>query len=197
MPGASQFEAVLDVDATLRYLAAQVALVNLDSYPGSASNYFLYAQSGVFTPIPWNVGGAFGLSTCGCPARTLLEFPIDAPTCGPLAERPLVAALLAVPDLRARYHTHLTQAADALESLSARVGVLAARIRPLVTEDTGTFFSAADFEWTLEKDLPRVDEPDKAPIFGLAHFLAARVESLRAQLAAAAPPAVDAAGACP
>lgn len=196
-PGATQFDAVLDVDTTLRYLAANAALVNLDSYAGGGGNYFLYAQSGRFTLVPWDVGDAFGLATCGCPAEALVGFPIDAPTCGPMAERPLVSALLAVPALSARYRTHVGHAADALEVLQARVEPLAARVRPVVTADTSAFFSADDFEWALTQDLPRVDEPDKAPIFGLTSFLAARVESMRAQLAAEPDPAAGVAGACP
>ena len=196
-PGATQFDAVLDVDTTLRYLAANAALVNLDSYAGSGGNYFLYAQSGHFTLVPWDVGDAFGLATCGCAAEALVGFPVDAPTCGPVAERPLVAALLAVPALSARYRTHVGRAADALEALELRVEPLAALLRPVVTADTGAFFSAEDFEWALTQDLPRADEPDKAPIFGLTSFITARVASLRTQLAAPAEPAAGAAGACP
>jgi spore coat protein CotH len=196
-PGATNFDAVLDVDTTLRYLAANTALVNLDSYAGSGGNYFLYAQSGRFTLVPWDVGDAFGLATCGCAAEALVAFPIDAPTCGPVTERPLVASLLAVPSLLDRYRTHVGRAADALEALGARVEPMATLVRPLVAADEGAFFSPEDFEWALTQDLPRVDEPDKAPIFGLTRFMSARAASLRAQLAAPAGVAAGASGACP
>lgn len=54
-------EDVLDVDEVLRYLAANVALANYDSYLGGTThNYYLYEQDGVFTMLPWDYNYSFG-----------------------------------------------------------------------------------------------------------------------------------------
>lgn len=52
---------VLDVDEVLRYLAANVALANYDSYLGNTThNYYLYEQDGRFTIVPWDYNYSFG-----------------------------------------------------------------------------------------------------------------------------------------
>jgi hypothetical protein len=198
-PSPARVEAVLDLDAALRFLAAQAALVHLDGYLGEdAGGFFLYGQAGVFTPIPWGLGEAFALEACACAAPALVDLPAFAPTCGPVAERPLVAALLSEPTWRERYLHHLAFAAERLAALSPRIEALAARIRPVVEADTGAWYAPADFEWALTEDLTRPDAPDDPPIPGLARFVAARAESLRAQLGVATYPAPEAeAGACP
>ncbi len=54
-------EDVLDVDELLRYLAANVALANYDSYLGNTThNYYLYEQDGRFTIVPWDYNYSFG-----------------------------------------------------------------------------------------------------------------------------------------
>ena len=54
-------EDVLDVDEALRYLAANVALANYDSYLGGTThNYYLYEENGVFTILPWDYNYSFG-----------------------------------------------------------------------------------------------------------------------------------------
>jgi len=198
-PSPDAVGAVLDLDAALRFLAAQAALVHLDGYLGEeAGGFFLYGQAGVFTPIPWGLGKAFALERCACSGPALVELPVFAPTCGPLAARPLVAALLSEPTWRERYLHHLAFAGERLAALGPRIDALAARIRPLVEVDTGAWYGPADFEWSLTEDLIRPDAPDATPIPGLARFVTARSESLRAQLGVATYPAAEAeAGACP
>ena len=52
---------VLDVDNALKYIAANVALANFDSYLGfTTHNYYLYEENGVFSVIPWDLNLAFG-----------------------------------------------------------------------------------------------------------------------------------------
>lgn len=54
-------EDVLDVDEVPRYLAANVALANYDSYLGNTThNYYLYEQDGRFTIVPWDYNYSFG-----------------------------------------------------------------------------------------------------------------------------------------
>ena len=54
-------EDVLDVEKALKYIAANVALANFDSYLGNTThNYYLYEEDGYFTVIPWDMNLAFG-----------------------------------------------------------------------------------------------------------------------------------------
>jgi hypothetical protein len=52
-----RLEPLLDVDAFLTFLTAEVLLWHWDGYAGNANNYFLYAdsQSGRFHFIPWGI----------------------------------------------------------------------------------------------------------------------------------------------
>lgn len=190
-------ERVIDVEATLRHLAGQAALVNLGSYLGRDAELMLYGPAGVFTPIPEEARDAFALGTCGCPLGALLALPVEEPSCDPGVERPLLTRLLKVPALRDRYRVHVERAAAALEALPARVEALAALIRPVLSNDPGPFFSLKDFEWSLTRDLPRPHESDKAAIPGLSRFLTERAASLRALLAGQAPATANGLGACP
>lgn len=54
-------EKVLDVEKALKYIAANVALANFDSYLGMTThNFYLYEENGRFTIIPWDMNLAFG-----------------------------------------------------------------------------------------------------------------------------------------
>lgn len=54
-------EEVLDVEKALKYIAANVALANFDSYLGNTThNFYLYEENGRFTIIPWDMNLAFG-----------------------------------------------------------------------------------------------------------------------------------------
>ena len=54
-------EEVLDLENALKYIAANVALANFDSYLGGTThNYYLYEENGVFSVIPWDLNLAFG-----------------------------------------------------------------------------------------------------------------------------------------
>ena len=54
-------EEVLDVEKALKYVAANVALANFDSYLGNTThNFYLYEENGRFTIIPWDMNLAFG-----------------------------------------------------------------------------------------------------------------------------------------
>ncbi|MBQ9092165.1 MAG: CotH kinase family protein [Anaerotignum sp.] len=54
-------EEVLDIENALKYIAANVALANFDSYLGGTThNYYLYEENGMFSVIPWDINLAFG-----------------------------------------------------------------------------------------------------------------------------------------
>ena len=54
-------EKVLDVEKALKYIAANVALANFDSYLGMTThNFYVYEEDGRFTLIPWDMNLVFG-----------------------------------------------------------------------------------------------------------------------------------------
>ncbi|MFD1174703.1 CotH kinase family protein [Paenibacillus puldeungensis] len=80
-------------------------------------------------------------------ARTSLL--IDEPTQGALAERPLVAKLLAVEEYKTEYHQILQQAAQGFladQNFSKRVQQLSKLISPYVKADPRSFYSYEEYE---------------------------------------------------
>jgi spore coat protein CotH len=109
----TELEKYIDVDATLRYLAANTVLVNLDSYFSSMKhNYYLYEEDGRLTMLPWDYNLAFGGFQSGS-ADAAVNFPIDTPVSGiDMSERPMLAKLLEVDEYKDKYHEYLKQIVD-------------------------------------------------------------------------------------
>lgn len=187
-----EWPAVLRIKDALRYLAWNTVLTNLDSYNGSGSNYYLYEQEGVFTLLPWDADEAFGGHGCGCDDDALLAFAMDEPTCGPLAERPLIERLLGVPVHGAKYREYvedLLAGGFAPETFALWTEAAAAVIRPELED--GVYFQDIDaFEAAL------LDGADGGP-FGLQAFVDARAAHLAAQLSGAEPTTHEGQGNCP
>jgi len=93
---------LLDIDAALRFLAVEVALVNSDGYWTRASDYSLYLDpAGRFHVIPYDVNEALGGGGGGRGGRGNIQVDplvgVDDPS------KPLRSKLLAVPALRQKY----------------------------------------------------------------------------------------------
>ena len=160
----AEIEKVLDVDAALRFLAVSALIVHLDNYIGSGHNYYLYEVDGKFTIIPWDLNMAFGTFNCGFDRERLINFYIDEPTGGPVAERPLVERLLSHPPYLDAYHGYLEALLDGpfdVNRMESRIDELADLIRPFVKADELKFFSTGAFERGLSEDMRRtVPSPD-------------------------------------
>ncbi len=189
---AEQLERVLDVDECLRFLAVSTALVHLDNYIGSGHNYYLYEQSGRFSIIPWDLNMIFGGFDGGLSRERIIGFYIDEPTSGKTSQYPLVAQLLAKPEYLAAYHGYLQRLVDGPFSaarMQARIGQIAALIRPYVQRDDLKFFSTADFEQGLTEDLTSTGgmRTMGGTFIGLMAFVTGRDASISAQLSGAQP----------
>lgn len=92
----------LDIDAFLRFIAANTLLSNLDSYLGFGHNYYLYLNptSNRFVFIPWDLD----LSLATWPAvgtpEQLVELSIEHPHAG---NNRLLDRILAIEELHGRY----------------------------------------------------------------------------------------------
>ncbi len=182
---AEEIEKVLDVDQVLRFLAVSAAIVHLDNYIGMGHNYYLYEVDGVFTIIPWDLNMAFGTFNSGLDRDGIINFYIDEPTAGAVANYPLVR-LLSVPAYLETYHGYLEELIEgplSPEVMNARIDEIAELIRPYVEADELKFYSIEEFEIALSADIGGNGQRGMGmtPI-GLKAFIAERVESVRQQL---------------
>ncbi|OAB34327.1 spore coat protein CotH [Paenibacillus macquariensis subsp. defensor] len=138
----------LDVEESLKYVALNVLTNNTDSYiGGNKQNYYLYEDDGVFSVLPWDYNMAFG----GLGSSTLL---IDEPTQGTLAERPLVAKLLAVDEYKEMYHNIIKDATEGYLSSATfkeRAEEVSAMISPHVKEDPSSFYTYEEYQSAVPK----------------------------------------------
>ena len=186
---AGEIEKVLDVDQVLRYLAVSTVLVHLDNYTGMGHNYYLYEVDGKFTIIPWDLNMSFGSFNSGLDRSGIINFFIDEPTAGAVADRPLVARLLAVPEYLEAYHGYISEMINgsfSSEIMDARIDEIANMIRPYVAADTLKFFTTSAFESFIGEGGTFSMDSRFGGIglnIGLKAFVAGRIESIRKQLA--------------
>ncbi|OBR64009.1 hypothetical protein A7K91_11465 [Paenibacillus oryzae] len=144
----SDYESVLNVDHALGYFALNVAGGNFDSYHSDKKhNYYLFGNSGIYSILPWDFNMAFGGYGSG-------EILIDEPTTGALADRPLIAKLLAVDAYKERYHAMLKEAIQGYlseENFAARVGEIQDLISDKVQADPTAFVTFEQFKQGVQQ----------------------------------------------
>ncbi|MGO4107121.1 CotH kinase family protein [Paenibacillus sp. YAF4_2] len=142
----TDLEKYINVDDALGYIALNTATVNMDSYiGGNKQNYYLYEDDGVFSILPWDYNMAFG-GMGGGNSSSLL---IDEPTQSAVADRPLVAKLLAVDEYKEKYHEMLQKMIDGYlsdEKFTARVNELNTMISSYVKADPSSFYTYEQYE---------------------------------------------------
>jgi spore coat protein H len=155
----TDYESVLNVDNVLKYIALNVATNNMDSYLGSnKQNYYLYEDDGIFNVLPWDynmafggmggMGGGRGMGGQNAQAAAGASVLIDEPTQGAVAERPLIAKLLAVDEYKERYHAILKEISEGFLSgteFNAKVDALAAKISAYVENDPTSFYTYEEY----------------------------------------------------
>lgn len=127
----------LDVEAFLKFIAANALLSNMDSYLGYGHNYYLYLvpKTNQFVFIPWDLD----LSLATWPAvgtpEQLVTLSIHHPHAG---ENKLIDRLFAIKEHKERYHTLLkdmTQTSFTKKLLSSTLdGIEKALREPLARE---------------------------------------------------------------
>ncbi|KAI7254120.1 hypothetical protein KC345_g11293, partial [Hortaea werneckii] len=141
------YEKYIDVDDALGYIALNAVTGNMDSYLGSnKQNYYLYEDDGIFSILPWDYNMAFG----GMGGSDVL---IDEPTQGALAERPLVAKLLANKTYLTKYHEIVLSMLDGYlkdETFQARISELDSMISSYVKADPSAFYTFEQYESGIE-----------------------------------------------
>ncbi len=151
-----EIEKVLDVDATLRFIAVSAVILHLDNYIGIGHNNYLYEVDGKFTPLPWDTNMAFGTFNLGIRKEGLIKYYIDEPTAGPMYRYPLVDRLLSHPPYLERYHGYIEEVMNgpfSLDVVLPRIEKWVELVRPYARADTEMFYSYEDWERCLEEDL--------------------------------------------
>jgi spore coat protein CotH len=151
-----EIEKVLDVDMTLKFIAASAVTVHLDNYIGAGHNTYFYEANGVFRPIVWDTNMVFGTFNSGIPKEGLINFYIDEPTSGPSARYPLVKRLLDYQPFLDKYNGYVQEFLDGpldLETLLPRIDAWHDLVAPYARADTEMFYSYEDFERCYTEDL--------------------------------------------
>lgn len=166
-------EDYLDIDQMLRYIAANVVVLNDDSYFGTMyHNYYLYEKDGKLCMIPWDYNLAFGGFAMGSSdATSLVNRAIDdVVSSGTLEERPLLAAALSTEEYMEQYHAYLQELVDGYFNSGQfmnTVEYIKEMISPYIESDPTAFYTYDEFEAGVET---------------LIDFVNARVESIQKQL---------------
>lgn len=139
----TDYEKYIDVEESLKYIALNAVTGNMDSYlGGNKQNYYLYEDDGVFSILPWDYNMAFG----GMGSADVL---IDEPTQGALAERPLIAKLLANEEYKTKYHEIVSEMITgylADDTFQARIDELNTMISSYVKADPSAFYTFEQYE---------------------------------------------------
>ncbi|WP_342439705.1 CotH kinase family protein [Paenibacillus sp. FSL L8-0436] len=139
----TDYEKYIDIDDALGYIALNAVTGNMDSYlGGNKQNYYLYEDEGIFSILPWDYNMAFG----GMGGSDVL---IDEPTQGALAERPLVAKLLANEEYKTKYHEMIREMLDGYlqnDTFKARIQELDTMISSYVKADPSAFYTFEQYE---------------------------------------------------
>ena len=184
---ATQLDNYLDVEGFLRFLAAEVVLVNVDSPLGMNHNYWLTVHPTTHKVVwlPWDLNMAFGGFMSGNADLSLMQ-PAGRGMF-PLAER-----MLATPAYAERYRAIVKEMVATHASLERLSGVMtdaAALIRPAVLADPTS--TASRFEANFSQAASASADPssDGSGGFGrgrrgpaLRPFLVERLASIAGQL---------------
>ena len=172
----------IEVDAFLRSAALDMLFSNLDTYTGSARNYYLYhnQDTNLWEWIKWDANEAFGSYTNGAGnMETLALDYCDAP-------RPLLQRMLDDPDLYQRYLEqvcYLTAYFFNEAYLHARIDAVRDLIAPSVYADDNKMYSSADFDTNLEADLTGGGPgPMGGQTYGLKPFVTNRAAYIAGEL---------------
>jgi len=186
----SLLEPIFDVDTALKALALNNLFVNLDSYNGSAHNYYLYDRddTGKITYVHWDTNEAFGrflmFMAAGDDPLAMDPFWLPSamgPPRSPQQERPLMENLWQNDTYSNDYLCALDAMLDAgfdATTMEQRINELADIIRADVYADTNKMYSNDQFETNLTTDIAS----GRDTIYGLLNFVQQRAANLNAAL---------------
>lgn len=176
----------MDVDGFLRSAALDMLFSNLDTYSGSARNYYIYhnMDTNMWQWIKWDGNEAFGSYTNGAGNMETLAIDYsDTP-------RPLLENMLGHPDLYSRYIEHVCDLVDHVFNethMQAQIDATAELIAPFVYADSHKMYSNNDFDTNLSDNLisgggPGGGGPGGGTTYGLKSFVTNRASYVLTQM---------------
>ncbi len=160
----------VDVEAMLRYIAANTFLINDDSYFGTMlHNYYLYEQDGILSMLPWDYNLAFG-GFQNHSGSEVINRGIDDVVSGSLDERPMIHKLLEISEYQEQYYAYLEELISGyfesgnFEEVMNRLDLL---LDNYIKEDPTAFYSYEEYKEANQM---------------LSLFCEKRAESVRSQL---------------
>lgn len=172
----------MDVDGFLRSAALDMLFSNLDSYTGSARNYYIYhnQESNLWEWIKWDGNEAFGSYTNSAGDMETLAIDYANPT------RPLLERMFDYDELYSRYLDHVCELTETLFNethLHERIDVVTELIASSVYADDNKMYSNADFEANLASNLSSGGGgPMGGTTYGLKSFVTNRSAHVTSQL---------------
>ncbi|MCM1181903.1 MAG: CotH kinase family protein [Roseburia sp.] len=147
-------EESFDVDACLRYFAAQTFIVNMDSYYSNLKhNYYLYEQDGQVTILPWDLNLAFG-GFQASDATDAVNSAIDTPMGGEMeSSRPMFSKLMEVSEYQELYHRYLRELVEGYVGsgqFQKTLSAIRAVIDGYVQKDATAFYSYEEYQEAVE-----------------------------------------------
>lgn len=150
----NDLEKYVDIDAVLRYIAANTVLVNLDSYFSNMQhNYYLYEEDGQISMLPWDYNLSFAGFQSGT-ATSAVNFPIDTPVSGiDLEDRPIIAKLFEKEEYLERYHQILQSIVTGYFDsglYSSTIDEIDSKISSYVKNDVSAFYTYDEYKTGVE-----------------------------------------------
>ncbi|HLP11596.1 MAG TPA: CotH kinase family protein [Flavobacteriales bacterium] len=180
-------ESFFDAQTYLYTWATHILFANLDSYPGSGHNYYLYHDSTAnkFRFISWDVNEAFGNFNMGMTIPTLENLAVTyIPS--PVTNRPLHNNMLANGYEQPLYDAmcDLINLDWSIWQMEYKIDSITNIIRPYVYADSMKFFTNANFEANIDNDIVVPGTPGGPNIAGIKSFLTNRRAAIAADMAA-------------
>lgn len=146
-------EQVFDVDGYLRYIAVIFTTLNLDTYPYTGNNFYIYHDPGTdkFSFVAWDLNNSWGNFAGEA------KFPLYGDPCclGPLQWAPLFTKVFQVAQYRQDYAAYvdlLVRHQFNAQYFSAQAQAWQAMIGPYLTKETGDkHFVGPEAMFTLEQ----------------------------------------------
>jgi hypothetical protein len=167
----------LNMDKYLDVLAADILMLNWDSYYNHGRNFFLYENpaNGLVEWIPWDYNLAFSTTETGL----IVDYQNSEP-------KPLVQHIQEDPILRSAYLDHVCILNDnyfTIANLGAYIDAQGALIRTALAADSNKFYSIAEFDNSLINNIETVDEMGHPESFrGLKQFITERRAGVTTEL---------------
>ena len=179
-------EKYMETETFLKYWAANILFVNLDSYNGSGHNYYIYhsTDSRKFNWIMWDVNEAFGNFNMGMTLDNIQKLDVLY-TAQPIQSRPLIYKMISNQTYKTRYLEKMCDYTNNIfrnDILNPQIDSIANLIRKDYFADPNKMFSNQNFDDNLETALNLTGIPGGGNIAGLKSFIKTRRESLLIQL---------------